>query len=246
MEVKAVGKYIKVQPRKVRIVADNVRGSNALRMATVLKFHKSKAAQALRKVLISAMSNAEANHGLSSESLKVAAILIDEGPRMKRIQARAMGRAYRIVKKTSHITVVVEEAEFVAKVKPTGTKPKPRPTFGESKKQKPRAKLKPEVVAAPSAEETIEGAPEVVGAEPNVVEADPVEAAEVASNETEADAPQEVAEANLGAEEIEATAEVAEARAEATEQDAASEADEPASNEETPDQSEAGKAEKPE
>ena len=105
MEVTAIGKYVKVQPRKVRIVADEVRGKNAVYTVSLLRHHTSKSAQALRKVLMSAMGNAMENHNILPETLKIIRITVDEGPRQKRMRARAMGRGNRILKKTSHITV---------------------------------------------------------------------------------------------------------------------------------------------
>ena len=136
MEVRAVAKYLRVQPRKVRIVADEVRGSSAARMVEVLRFHPSKGAYYLRKVIISAMANAQENLNISPENLRIATVMVDEGPKMKRITARSMGRANRILKKTSHITVVVEEYEPAGKVKPHGTKAKARPKFEAPKKAK--------------------------------------------------------------------------------------------------------------
>lgn len=135
MEVRAVAKYLRVQPRKVRIIADEIRGKNALYAAGLLRYHPSKGAKLLRKVLLSAVANAEENHGLSKEALKIATIMVDEGPRLKRIQARAMGRANRILKKTSHITVVVEEDARPKQTPAKGTKPKPRPTFVGSERK---------------------------------------------------------------------------------------------------------------
>jgi large subunit ribosomal protein L22 len=129
MEVSATAKYIRVQPRKVRIIADEVRGKNAGHAAALLHHHTSKGAASLRKVLISAVANAVENHGLAPETLKIAAIMVDEGPRLKRMTAKAMGRGARILKKTSHITVVVEDAEAPEAVRPHGAKPKARPTF---------------------------------------------------------------------------------------------------------------------
>src|SRR5579884_586623 len=99
MEVRATAKYVRVQPRKVRIVADELRGASAVHAAGLLRYHPSKGAKALRKVLISAMANAAQNHELSVEDLKIATIMVDEGPRLKRLQARAMGRGNRIIKK---------------------------------------------------------------------------------------------------------------------------------------------------
>lgn len=188
MEVRAVAKYVRVQPRKVRIVADEVRGKYAMQAVSLLRYHPSKSAKALRKVLISAMANAQENQGYNPGNLRIVTITVDEGPRMKRIQARAMGRAYRIIKKTSHITVVVDEAEAPTKVKPHGTKAKPRPSFADAKKAKSKEKKAAAVEAAPEApvEEAVE--------ETTVAEA-PVEetVAEAAAEEATPEAPAEEA-----------------------------------------------------
>jgi large subunit ribosomal protein L22 len=175
MEVKATGKYMKVQPRKVRILADLVRGKNAHQASELLRFHSSKGARFLRKILVSAMANANENNNLSVENLKITRIQIDEGPRLKRIQARAMGRAFRIVKKTSHITVVVEEGEPIGKIKPHGTKAKPRPTLAPSKKtKKAEPKVEEAVAEATPAElETIKAVEVVNVAEVSVEETAP-------------------------------------------------------------------------
>ncbi|MBS1715255.1 MAG: 50S ribosomal protein L22 [Armatimonadetes bacterium] len=186
MEVRAVAKYLRVQPRKVRIVADEVRGSSAVRTAEVLRFHPSKGAFYLRKVLISAMANAQENLNISPENLRIATVMVDEGPKMKRITARSMGRANRILKKTSHITVVVEEYEPAGKVKPHGTKSKARPKFEAPKKAKGAKKeaVAEETVAEPVTEETVE-----TGAvEPEAVAEAPV-AEETAAETPGAEAP---------------------------------------------------------
>ena len=192
MEVRAVAKYVKVQPRKVRIIADELRGKNALHSVSLLRYHTSKSAKALHKVLISAMANAAENHGVSAELLKINTIQVDEGPRQKRMRARAMGRGNQILKKTSHITVVVEDFEPVPVVKHVGTKPKPRPTFGNKGKKKATtaavdvaaveapAEVKEEVIVETPAVETAEAAPVEVAAEESV-------AAEVATEETAAE-----------------------------------------------------------
>jgi large subunit ribosomal protein L22 len=181
MEVRAITKYVKVQPRKVRIVADEVRGKSAVYTAHLLKFHPSKAAFHLRKTLISAIHNAVNNHGLPVEELRVAKITIDEGPRMKRIEQRAMGRAYRIVKKTSHITVVIDQQDVVAPVKPHGTKPKPRPTFATATKKKGGAKAKAETEVKAEEATPVEAseAPEEAGS------AEPVSAVEETTPQAE-------------------------------------------------------------
>jgi large subunit ribosomal protein L22 len=194
MQVQAVAKYIRVQPRKVRIVAGEVKGKSAAQSAAVLRYHKSKSAQALRKVLLSAMANARENHGVEPENLRIARIMVDEGPRMKRLMARAMGRGNRIIKKTSHITVIVEEFEPAGAVKPHGTKAKPRPTFAApAKKGKKKAEEKveeavaaapvvEEVTEAPAVEEVVEATPEAP-AEPEAVAETPAEPAAEANEE---------------------------------------------------------------
>jgi len=136
MEVQAVAKYLKVQPRKVRIIAREVKGEPAIMSAHRLRFHPSKGAFMLRKVLLSAIANAENTHGVSAESLRIKLIQVDDGPKQKRITQKAMGRGARIEKKTSHITVVVEDYEPAAAVKPHGTQAKPRPKFEAPKKAK--------------------------------------------------------------------------------------------------------------
>ncbi|AIE87156.1 50S ribosomal protein L22 [Fimbriimonas ginsengisoli] len=176
MEVRATAKYVRVQPRKVRIIADEIRGKTALHAAGLLRYHPSKSAKALRKVLISAIGNAQENHQLPADGLRIATIFIDEGPRLKRLRARAMGRGNRIIKKTSHITVVVEEFDAEPAVKPHGTKAKPRPTFAA-----PKARRGAAAKAAPAPEpvtpnETTDTDVEEVA--PTVAEATPVAASE--------------------------------------------------------------------
>jgi large subunit ribosomal protein L22 len=186
MEVKAVAKYVRVQPRKVRIIADEVRGKSATHTVGLLRYHTGKGAKALHQVLVSAMANAQENHGISPEQLKIAAITVDEGPRLKRMQARAMGRGNRIIKKTSHITVVVEDYEVEKPVKPHGTKAKPRPTFAApTRRQRRGAGKAAEAIEAAAEEPTpvvVETAPEAVADEPT--NSEPV--AETAAVEAEA------------------------------------------------------------
>ncbi len=147
MEVRAVAKFVRVQPRKVRLIAKEVRGLGANYAANHLRFHPSKGAFVLHKVLMSAIANAEANHGLDSRTLKIRDIRVDEGPVLKRIQARAMGRANRIYKRMSHITVVVEDIEPTPVAKVATTPAKPRPTLaGKAKKSAKKAEAKEEVV----------------------------------------------------------------------------------------------------
>jgi large subunit ribosomal protein L22 len=109
MEARAVGKYIRISPQKARIVADVVRGMNVDQAITTLKFMPKKGARILRKVVESAVANAAQDDQLDVDSLFIKKIFIDGGPSLKRIRPRAMGRATRIIKRTSHITVILDE-----------------------------------------------------------------------------------------------------------------------------------------
>ncbi len=111
MEARAVGKYIRISPQKARLVADVVRGMDAGRAITTLRFMPKKGAGILRKVLESAVANATQDDQMDVDNLYVKKILIDGGPSLKRIRPRAMGRATGIIKRTSHITVVLDEQE---------------------------------------------------------------------------------------------------------------------------------------
>jgi len=109
MQAHAVHKYAHISPQKVRLVADLVRGKHVAEALQILKFTNKKAAGLVSKVIQSAIANAEHNAGADIDALRVAAINVDEGPVMKRLHARAKGRANRIVKRTSHINVTVAE-----------------------------------------------------------------------------------------------------------------------------------------
>lgn len=109
MEAKAVAKYIRVSPRKTRLVAENIKGKGVEDALNILRFTPKKPAKILSKVLYSAISNAEQMPGVDVDNLIVETVMVNEGPTWKRIQPRAMGRAYRIRKRTSHITIVVKE-----------------------------------------------------------------------------------------------------------------------------------------
>lgn len=110
METKAVAKYIRITPQKARLIADVVRGMDANTAITTLKFMPKKGAKILKKVIESAVANADQTNTIDVDTLYVKKILIDGGPMLKRFSPRAMGRATRILKRTSHITVVVDEA----------------------------------------------------------------------------------------------------------------------------------------
>jgi len=110
METVAVAKYIRISPQKARLVADVVRGMNAENALTTLRFMPKKGAKIIRKVLESAIANANQTESIDVDTLYVKKILIDGGPMLKRFRPRAQGRATRILKRTSHITIVVDEA----------------------------------------------------------------------------------------------------------------------------------------
>lgn len=101
----------RISPQKARLVADQVRGLPAARALELLKFSDKKAAHMIYKALFAAVSNAENNAGDDADELKVKTIMVDEGPVLKRFMARAKGRGTRILKRTSHITVVVGEGK---------------------------------------------------------------------------------------------------------------------------------------
>jgi large subunit ribosomal protein L22 len=109
MQAVAIMKHAHISPQKARLVADQVRSLPVGRALQLLTFSNKKAAQLIRKVLESAIANAENNKGADVDELKVATICVDGGPVLKRMQARAKGRGNRIVKRTSHITVTVAE-----------------------------------------------------------------------------------------------------------------------------------------
>jgi large subunit ribosomal protein L22 len=113
-EVRAQAKYVRMSPRKARLVAEHIRGRSVPEARAVLAFTSREAAGALDKVLQSAVSNAEANHGLAEERLYIKAAYVDGGPVLKRWRARARGRVARIRKRTCHITVLLAETSNAA------------------------------------------------------------------------------------------------------------------------------------
>lgn len=109
MQVKAVAKYVRISPRKVRQVVDLIRGKGVGEAFAILKFTPNVSAVAVEKVLKSAVANAEHNNELTADNLVVKEVFVDQGPTLKRFSARAMGRADQIRKRSSHITIVVSE-----------------------------------------------------------------------------------------------------------------------------------------
>jgi large subunit ribosomal protein L22 len=133
-EVRASARWVRMSPRKARLVTDHIRGRSVPEARTVLAFTPRAAAREIEKVLRSAVANAEANHDLVGDELFVSSAYVDEGPVMKRWRARARGRAARITKPTCHITVVLARAEVAPAPAP------PPPTAEEKPKRAPAAK----------------------------------------------------------------------------------------------------------
>ena len=106
-EVKATAKYIRIAPRKVRIVMNLVRGKSVADALAILKFTPKVGADAVEKVLRSAIANAENNFDMDADRLFISSAFVDQGPTLKRIHPRSRGQAFKILKHTSHITVAV-------------------------------------------------------------------------------------------------------------------------------------------
>jgi len=113
----ARARFVRVSPTKARRVIELIRGRTAADALAVLKFAPQAASEPVSKVLASAMANAENNLDLDPETLVISRIYVDEGPTLKRIRPRAQGRAFRIRKRTSHITVEVESVQVVKPVR---------------------------------------------------------------------------------------------------------------------------------
>ena len=109
MEAKAVAKYIRIAPRKIRVVMDLIRGKNIGEAFAILKYTPKVGADVIEKVLKSAVANAEHNFDMNVDNLYVSEIFVDQGPTLKRIHPRSRGQAFKILKRTSHVTVVVKE-----------------------------------------------------------------------------------------------------------------------------------------
>ena len=109
MEAKAVAKNVRIAPRKVRVVMNLIRGKKVADAFAILKFTPKVGAEAIEKVLKSAVANAENNFDMNVDNLYVSTCFVDQGPTMKRIHPRSRGQAFKILKRSSHITVAVEE-----------------------------------------------------------------------------------------------------------------------------------------
>jgi large subunit ribosomal protein L22 len=178
-----VAKWVRMSPRKARLVAKHISGRSVPEARTVLAFTQRAAAREIEKVLRSAVANAEANHGLNGDNLIVSAAYVDEGPVMKRWRARARGRVARIKKPTCHITVKLapaadgaiapKPAPTVAAVPPT---PAPEPEAAPADETQPEAEAQtveeseqaaePEAEAEPAEEPEPEAQAETLSEKP--------------------------------------------------------------------------------
>jgi large subunit ribosomal protein L22 len=113
MEAKAITKYVRISPTKVRPVMDLVRGKPVGRALAILRYMPHKAAREVARTIQSAAANAENNFDMAPDELKVKTIYADEGPAFKRFMPRARGRADRIRKRTTHITVIVDDGQEI-------------------------------------------------------------------------------------------------------------------------------------
>lgn len=109
MESRAVARYIRISPRKVRLMMDEIRGRKIEEALNQLSFAPQKGAFILKKLINSAVANAEQNFEMDVDKLYIKRVFADEGPTLKRFRPRAMGRAAKIRKRTSHLTVVLDE-----------------------------------------------------------------------------------------------------------------------------------------
>src|SRR5512142_1018239 len=140
---RAIARHVRISPTKARRVVDLVRGLPAKEALTVLQFAPQAASEPVYKVVASAIANAEHNERLDPDSLLISEAYVDEGPTLKRFRPRAQGRAYRIRKRTCHITVVVESV--VGRGRPTKAKAGAKPG---AKTSKPKAEAVQTGVAA--------------------------------------------------------------------------------------------------
>ena len=142
-EVNAAAKWVRITPRKARLVVEHIRGRTVPEARTMLAFSERAAAREIDKLLRSAVANAEANHNLIGDDLVVKTVYVDEGPTIKRWRARARGRAARIRKRMCHITITLEPASTATVTRA----PEPEAPAEEKPKRAPRRKAAPKAKA---------------------------------------------------------------------------------------------------
>jgi len=149
MEVKAKLSYLRIAPRKVRLVTDLIKGKKVEKAQGILNFTTKKAAQPVLKLLNSALASAINNFQMQESNMYISKVLVNEGPKLKRWRARARGRSFAIQKKTSHITIVLQETEKAPRMKKkkakkvvTSIKEAKKQTQAEKPKFKPKLEIK--------------------------------------------------------------------------------------------------------
>jgi large subunit ribosomal protein L22 len=152
-EVKAAAKWVRITPRKARLVVEHIRGRTVPEARTMLAFSERAAAREVDKLLRSAVANAEANHNLIGDDLVVKSVYVDEGPTIKRWRARARGRAARIRKRMCHITLTLAPAATATVTRAPEPPAEEKPKRAPRKKAAPKAKAetKPKADAKPKA-----------------------------------------------------------------------------------------------
>jgi large subunit ribosomal protein L22 len=144
-EVRASANWVRITPRKARLVVEHIRGRTVPEARTVLAFTQRAAAREVEKLLRSAVANAEANHGLIGDDLVVKAAYVDEGPMLKRWRARARGRSARIRKRTCHITLKLVPATTATVTRAAPEAPaETKPRRGPRRKAAPKAEAETE------------------------------------------------------------------------------------------------------
>lgn len=188
MEIKAVARYVRISPRKARLLTDLIKGKDLGEAQQILDFSPKAAARAVAKVLASAAANAENNNKIPPESLFVLRAFVDEGPTLKRFRPRAMGRATRINKRSSHITIVLEEREPEKAASKRRFRRRPKPVDKEKAAQEaaPEEAAEEEMLEA-AEEETAPGGRESETVEVSAEEAAEEEAAQEAAEEEPAE-----------------------------------------------------------
>ena len=146
MEARASLRYLRITPRKVRVVADLIRGKKVDAALAQLAFVEKRAAEPLAKLLRSAVANADlASKGsIDVDQLRVKSLMVDQGPSLRRYMPRAMGRAFKVLKKTSHISLVIsdESKKRAMPASPVAERAKAQPATGEAAKSQPATKKK--------------------------------------------------------------------------------------------------------
>jgi large subunit ribosomal protein L22 len=189
--VKAQARWVRSSPQKARVVLAHIRGKNVLEARALLLYSKRAVAKDIELVLRSAVANAEANHGLSPDELVVHEAFADDGVTIKRWRPRARGRANRIEKRTTHITLLLRPVEGLEL--PAAPEPEPEPVVEE----KPKRRRSSKAAAAAAEAETTTAAGEPAAeeaAEPEVEAAEEAPEAEAVVADDEVEAPEDVAE----------------------------------------------------